>query len=50
MTLKEIGSNPVNVITNFINLRSVIVKSLILYALLDHKINLVYVIHIIITI
>jgi hypothetical protein len=42
--------NPVNVITNFINPESAIAKSLILYVPLDHKINPVYVIHVIITI
>jgi hypothetical protein len=42
--------NPIHAITNFINPGSTIAKSLILYVTLDHKINPVYAIHIIITI
>jgi hypothetical protein len=42
--------NLVNAITNFINPGSAIVKSLIMYVPLDHKINLVNAIHVIITI
>jgi hypothetical protein len=50
INLTDLWGNAVNAITNFINPEFVIAKSLILYVPLDHKINPVYAIHVIITI